>query len=214
MLRNFFTAPLLQFLVASLAGFITIYIIGDYDVLAYVIAALITGTAVVAFGTWFKTFVSAAKDGGRKGEAILAMSLMGACVFAVTWRTWATTRLALDDPAWMINNPIGLLPALVLWWVLVGILFAPTRVSDAMALKGPMYWVALAFISGLALGALIVSAANKGDKVGEVTPAGMFLQSTPPRALDCREPKPVLVNAYCRATPRRTILPAVSGNQL
>lgn len=212
MLRDFFTAPLLQFLVASLVAFVTIYVIGDYDVLAYVVAALVSGTALVAAYTWFKTFVTAARDGGRKGEAILALSMFGMCVFAISQRGWAVGRIALDDPAWMINNPIGLLPALVLWWVLVGILFAPTRVSAAMALKRPIYWVALAFISGLALGALLVSAAGRSEKAAELTPTGMLLQTAP--AVTCRGPKPVFVNAYCRASPTRTIVPAVSGSQL
>jgi uncharacterized membrane protein len=202
--KNVITAPLLQFLVLSHAIFFGVHFVFGYRVLSYVLVALLVCTAGVAFYTWFKTFVAAAKDGGRKGPAILALSLCGLCVFTVFQRAVVWGRLALAEgtppvpPDWLTDTPIVVWPALILWFTLVGLLVAPAKASEDIAARTPVYWGAVLFFSGLLLGGLLMLAATRTDVVeGPREDPNSLLMNTP--ALMCEAPKPIFVRAHCRS---------------
>ena len=130
----------------------------------------------------------------RDGAALLASGVCGLAFYAVYTRVWTSIRIALDSPEWMDKSPIGAFASLLLLMSLMAILFAPGTTAGIVPKRNLIYWVGAGFLGGLFVGLLIwvVLAKNTPE-----IPVSIV------QALQCDDPKPVFVKAYCRAMPTR-----------
>lgn len=174
-----------------------------YEVTSYVIAGLLFGLAVMVLVTWFSTGVAAFRSGGRDGEAILAFMICVAAFYAVTTRMWVVYKLGIGSPEWTNSSAIGLSNAVLLLIFFTGILLAPETRSGDVPKKNYLIWAAAIFVAGVFIGVSVGVAIVAPAEATQSTRHRMFPNSSAP--IDCEDPKPIPVKAYCRARPNMVI---------
>lgn len=179
------------------ALFALLFWLVGYDATAYVMAALIFGLAMMVLLTWGTTALRAFAEGGREGEAVLAFSICLIPAYAVVTRIWQVLRIQNDNPEWMLTSPIGLSAAVLLLIFFTGVLLAPETKGGVVPKKNYIWWAIGIFIAGIFIGATVAITLAKDTSV--VTPQNKI---SPMSMLNCGDPKPILVRAFCRARPQ------------